>query len=333
MPEPLTLAFVSSAFNEAENLEELHRRCRAVHAELRREFAEQVALEFRFVVADNGSSDDSLAVLEQLSQRDPLVHPLANHANYGPEPSIVNAMDQARNCDLIVVLCSDLQDPPELAINMTRTLLQKSSIDAVLAVKKRSAGGPVLRLARRTYYKVLGYSSRRQLVPGGFHGFGCYRRDVVEEALRYWENTDLNFRQCLANASQSAQLIDYVQAERQRGVSSYRGWGYWPEALRALLSGDAAASRLALAIGLGGLFLAVLVGALLLVNVLSGVSGYGAGVPTLMGLVLISFALQMLMFAVLSRQIESLRMGGFRPKVRFRHVQARKLAESNLQGS
>jgi glycosyltransferase involved in cell wall biosynthesis len=318
MPEPLTLAFVSSAFNEAENLEELHRRCRQAHAELRREFAGRFPLDFLFVVADNGSSDASLEVLQELSRHDPAVQPLANRANYGPEPSAVNALEQARRCDLLVLLCSDLQDPPELVIPMVRALLERPELDAVMAVKKQSAGGPMLRLARRIYYKVLGYSSRLQRVPSGFHGFGCYRRDVMEEALRYWDDTDLNFRQCLANASQSPLLIDYLQAERQRGVSSYRAWGYWQEALRSLLSADAAASRLALLIGCGGLLLSMLVAGLLLVNFLSGNSGYGRGIPTVMGLVLISFALQMLMFAVLSRQIEALRMGGFRVKVRFR---------------
>jgi len=318
MPEPLTLAFVSSAFNEAENLEELHRRCRQAHAELRREFAGRFPLDFLFVVADNGSSDASLEVLQELSRHDPAVQPLANRANYGPEPSAVNALEQARRCDLLVLLCSDLQDPPELVIPMVRALLERPELDAVMAVKRQSAGGPMLRLARRIYYKVLGYSSRLQRVPSGFHGFGCYRRDVMEEALRYWDDTDLNFRQCLANASQSPLLIDYLQAERQRGVSSYRAWGYWQEALRSLLSADAAASRLALLIGCGGLLLSMLVAGLLLVNFLSGNSGYGRGIPTVMGLVLISFALQMLMFAVLSRQIEALRMGGFRVKVRFR---------------
>ena len=320
MSEPLTLAFVSSAFNEAENLEELHRRCRAAHAELRREFADRLVLDFLFVVADNGSGDASLAVLEALSRSDPAVRPLANLANYGPEASAANALTQAQSSDLLVLLCSDLQDPPEMVIPMVRSLLERQHLDAVLAVKKRSAGGPLLSLARRSYYKILGYSSRLQLVPRGFHGFGCYRCDVVEEALRYWNTTDLNLRQCLANATQSPLLIDYVQADRLRGISSYRGWGYWPEALRALLSGDAAASRLSLLIGCAGLILATFVGLLLLVNFLSGNSGYGRGIPTVMGLILISFAVQMLMFAMLSRQIEALRMGGFRPKGRFRRM-------------
>ncbi len=320
MSETLTLAFVSSAFNEAENLEELHRRCRAVHAELQQEFADRLELQFRFVVADNGSTDSSLTVLEGLSRRDHDVHPLANRANYGPEASSVNALEQAAGCDLIVLLCSDLQDPPEVAATMVRTLLQQPEVDAVLAVKKRSAGGPLLQLARKIYYRILGYSSRLRMVPSGFHGFGCYRREVLGEALRYWSQTDLNCRQCLANASQSPLMMDYRQADRQRGASSYRSWGYWPEAMRSLVSGDAAASRIALLIGSGGLLLAVLVGVLLLANFLRGTSGYGGGIPTVMGLVLLSFAVQMLMFAVLSRQIEALRMGGFRTKVRFRQL-------------
>jgi len=319
-PEIHTLAFVSSAFNEAENLAELHRRCREAHAELQREFAGRLTLEFRFVVADNGSGDDSHSVLEELCRRDPEVVALANRRNYGPEASVVNALKQVEDCDFVVLLCSDLQDPPELAVTFGRALLENPQVDAVLGVKNRSAGGPLLRVARRTYYKILGYSSRLQAVPGGFHGFGCYRQAVVEEVQRYWASTDLNFRQCLANACQSPKLVDYQQADRVRGLSSYRGWGYWPEAMRAVVSGDAAASRLALTIGGTGLVLALLLAALLLINVLRGSSGYEGGVPTVMGLVLLSFAVQMLMFAVLSRQIEALRMGGFRPKVRFRRL-------------
>lgn len=316
----LSLAFVSSAFNEEENLEELHRRCRAVHANLEREFGDRFDLGFAMLVADNGSEDGSLALLEELNRKDRAVVALANRMNYGVEASAGNLIDQARVYDLVVLLCSDLQDPPEIAGEMVRTLLEKPEHDAVLAVKKRSAGGPLMRLARRGYYRALGLSSRRPLVPSGFHGFGCYRQAVLEEAMRFWGATDLNLRQCLANACQSPVLIEYMQADRLRGVTSYRGWGYWPEALRALLSGDAAASRLALTIGSAGLLLAVLVGVVLLVNVLLGRSGYGGGVPTVMGLVLISFAVQMLMFAVLSRQIEALRMGGFRQRVLFRRL-------------
>lgn len=207
----LTLAFVSSAFNEEENLEELHRRCRAVHDELALEFNDRFKLRFNMIVADNGSVDDSLAVLEELISRDGSVVALANRMNYGVEASTANVIEQARSYDLVVLLCSDLQDPPEVAGAMVRSLLEQPQHDAVLAVKTRSTGGPLLRLLRRTYYRALGLSSRRPMVPNGYHGFGCYRQAVLEEALRLWKATDLNVRQCLANGSQAPVLIEYVQ--------------------------------------------------------------------------------------------------------------------------
>ena len=316
----ITLGFLSPAYNEAENLGELHSRCRAAHSELQKEFSESIDLEFRMLVADNGSDDGSLAILEQLIREDHAIEVLANRTNYGVEASVGNLLAQAREFDLVVLMCADLQDPPELAISMVRELLQQPGLDAVLAVKQQSVGGTMLRLARRTYYRALGLSSRSMAVPRGFHGFGCYRQAVLEEAVRFWNATDMNARQCLMTACQSPLLLGYVQSDRLRGVSSYGSWGYWAEAMRALLSGDAAASRMALAIGSTGMAMAVLAGLFVLGNTLGGSSRYSGGVPTLIGIVLVSFALQMLMFAVLSRQIEGMRMGGLRRRVHFRRL-------------
>jgi len=214
----LTLAYVTSAYNEALNLEELHRRCRLAWQNLAEEFVSETGQElgFRMVVADNHSSDDSLATLQRIIANDPEVIGIANAANYGAEASMVNALRCAQDCDLVVLLCSDLQDPPELSIAMVQRLLREEQTDAVLAIKSRSAGGPLLRMARRGYYRALGVSSRLQLVPSGFHGFGCYRSEVVAEVLRYWEESELNLRMCMANACQSPAKIEYIQPDRTR---------------------------------------------------------------------------------------------------------------------
>jgi hypothetical protein len=320
----LTLAYVTSAYNETLNLEELHRRCRLAWQTLAKEIKGGTGQElgFRMVIADNHSSDDSLATLQRIIASDPNVIGIANAANYGPEASVANALQHARACDLVVVLCSDLQDPPELSVAMVRRLLHERRTDAVMAIKRSSTGGPLLRVARRAYYIVLGISSRLQLVPSGFHGFGCYRSEVVDEVLHYWEESSgLNLRMCMANACQNPTRIEYSQPERMRGNSSYVGPAYVLEAARALFSADAAASRLALSIGSAGMAVAMVIGMVLLVNYFSGNSQYQGGVPTVMGLVLMSFGIQMLMFAVMSRQIESLRMSGFRPRVHSRLIQ------------
>lgn len=316
----ISLAFVSSAYNEEKNLELLYQRCRSAHRRLCSECYQMAEAKFHFIIADNASTDQSVSVMHRLCQEDPSITLLVNRKNYGPEASVANVLKIAKEYDLIVLLCSDLQDPPELAVAMVKSLFTQASHDAVLAIKERSIGNCMLRVARRCYYKALGYSTRLQKVPGGFHGFGCYQRDVIEDALQYWEQTDLNLRQCLANACHSPSYIGYEQADRVHGVSSYKGWGYWSEAFRSLAAGDASASRLALLIGTSGMVIGVITAILLAFNVLRGNSGYGGGIPTVMALVLLSFTLQMLMFGLVSRQIEALRMGGLRPKVSFRTV-------------
>lgn len=318
--QSISLAFVTSAYNESQNLEELYDRLYASFASLRDEFALTINLKFRFVIADNCSQDESLRVLELLASNHQGVTVLINRANYGPEASAANALRHSPSSDLYVLLCSDLQDPPELAVDMVRSLLTCQDLDAVFAVKSRSTGSLLTRLARCSYYKALDYTTRLQPVPTGFHGYGCYRRDVIDDALRYWDITDFNLRQCLANASQSTVHIQYAQAARKHGKSSYRRGGYWLEASRSLFSADAAGSRVALFISICGFILAILLGVLLLANYLSGTSGYGRGIPTIMGLILIGFALQLLMISILSRQVESLRIGGIRSKVRFYEI-------------
>lgn len=326
----LTLAYVTSAYNETLNLEELHCRCRLAWQSLAREIESETGQElgFRMVIADNHSSDNSLKTLQRIIASDPDVIGIANVSNYGAEASMVNALKYTLDCDLVVLLCSDLQDPPELSVGMVQRLLREEQTDAVLAIKSRSAGGPLLRMARRGYYRALGVTSRLQLVPSGFHGFGCYRSEVVAEVLRYWEESGLHLRMCMANACQNPAKIEYLQPDRTRGESSLNSshvgsaWSaYTLLATRHLLSADAAASRLALSIGGIGMVLALVVGMALLANFLTGNSRYQGGVPTVMGLVLMSFSIQMLMFAVMSRQIEGLRMAGFRPRVRSHLIQ------------
>jgi glycosyltransferase involved in cell wall biosynthesis len=315
------LVFVTSCFNEEGNVRELHRRCRAVHQRIRRDVRGAEGLTFAMVIADNCSHDATLAVLEELVAEDPEVLVLANASNYGPEASVANALAHTREGDLVLLLASDLQDPPELALEMVERLLSEPGCDGVLAVKSRSSGSPSLRMCRRLYYVALGYSSRLRLVPGGFHGFGVYPHHALQEALELWGSSGWSLRLCLLNGCPSPSRVGYEQAERNWGSSTYQGWAYPKEALQALLAADSTGSRLAFLLGSAGLLAAGGVGIFLLLNWLGGRSGYERGIPTVMALVLGSFAAQMLMIALLSRQVEEIKLAGrLRPRVRHRIV-------------
>lgn len=62
------------------------------------------------MIADNHSRDDILVTLRRIIASDPEVIGIANATNYVAEASMVNTLKYAHDCDLVVLLCSDLHD-------------------------------------------------------------------------------------------------------------------------------------------------------------------------------------------------------------------------------
>src|SRR5687767_14355244 len=72
---------------------------------------------FELVVVDDGSRDGTLAILEELAERDERVKVVALSRNFGHQPALTAGLDHARG-DAVVMLDSDLQDPPEVIPEM-----------------------------------------------------------------------------------------------------------------------------------------------------------------------------------------------------------------------
>jgi glycosyltransferase involved in cell wall biosynthesis len=317
---PRTLAFVASCFNEEANLAELYRRCLAVFEAHQASDPLGLPWCFAMTLADNGSSDATAERLLELASADPRVQVLLNARNYGPEPSVVNGLART-SADLVVLLASDLQDPPELVTAMLQQLEQGNPpADAVLACKRSLPNGPVMDIGRWVYYRLLAFGTRTQRAPNGFHGFGVYRAEVVHDAVELWRHTPMSLRQALARSAHAPRTFLYDLSARRHGSSSYGLLGYVQEGLEAVFSGDAITTRLTMRLGIGALLAAVLVGVAVLVNVARGTSGYAAGTPTLMLLVLASLGIQALLLSMLSFQIENLHLPIKRPVVRARRV-------------
>lgn len=315
-----TLAFVASCLNEEGNVAELHRRCLAVFESFSQPRGGAERWRFAMTLADNGSSDGTAAALLAIRRQDPRVQVLLNARNYGPEPSVVNGFAHTE-ADLVVLLASDLQDPPELVGAMLAALVEGDGrADAVLACKRSLPRGPLLDLGRWFYYRLLAFGTRNERAPNGFHGFGVYRAEVVQDAVDLWRQTAMSLRQALRLSSHAPLTFAYDLSARPTGRSSYRLLGYLREGLAAVFSGDAITTRLTIRLGLLALLAAIGVGLAVVVNVARGASGYAAGTPTVMLLVLASLGIQALLIAMVSYQIENLNLPVKRPVVRCRSL-------------
>jgi polyisoprenyl-phosphate glycosyltransferase len=139
-----SLSIVCPVYNEVSNIPHLYERLTAaLHG-----FSGTLELIF----VNDGSSDDSLGLLKILHERDARVKIVNLSRNFGHQTAICAGLDFASG-DRVVVMDSDLQDPPEVL----PALLEKHAegFDVVYAVRKHRKESLCKRLAYAGFYRLL----------------------------------------------------------------------------------------------------------------------------------------------------------------------------------
>ncbi|GMV98242.1 MAG: glycosyl transferase family 2 [Phycisphaerae bacterium] len=104
----MRISIVLPCYNESANIAELHQRLDQV--------AGRIDGEVEFVFVDDGSRDDTLALLKEVARNDPRVRVLGLSRNFGHQAALTAGLDYATG-DAVVVMDADLQHPPELILD------------------------------------------------------------------------------------------------------------------------------------------------------------------------------------------------------------------------
>ncbi len=138
-------------YNEEESLPYLYDRLVRLGEKI-----EHYTLEFLFV--NDGSSDNSLNMVKELREIDARVCYLSLSRNFGKEVAMGAAFDYV-NGDSVVIIDADLQDPPELILEMLK--YYEEGYDDVYAKRKSREGETWLKkMTSKTFYRVLHTVSR-----------------------------------------------------------------------------------------------------------------------------------------------------------------------------
>ena len=123
------ISIVSPCYNEEKNLHQLYKEVRA-------QFQESLTnYEYEHIFIDNCSTDQTPEILRELAAQDQNVKVIFNSKNFGHIRSPVHALFQAQG-DAIIMLVSDLQDPPHLIPEFVKKWEEGNQI--VVGVKKES---------------------------------------------------------------------------------------------------------------------------------------------------------------------------------------------------
>lgn len=186
----------------------------------------EVAFEFLFI--DDGSRDRTLEKMQELAQRDSRVKYISFSRNFGKEAGIYAGLENATG-DYVVVMDSDLQDPPALLPEMYRSIRQEG-YDCVGSRRVTRKGEPPIRsLFARLFYKLINRMSNAEIVDGA-RDFQMMSRQVVEAILSMGEYNRFS-KGIFGWIGFKKKWLEYENIERVAGETK---WSFWKLFLYAI---------------------------------------------------------------------------------------------------
>ncbi len=225
-------------FNEEENLPELIRRVIAVC----RDFCKKKELEekdrgkpsFELIVVDDGSSDNSAAILRRSVGEISEMTALFFAENCGQHTAVRAGMKWSCG-DIVITLDGDLQNPPEEIPNLLRAI---EGVDVVGTIRRCRQDSFFRRTASFCVNSIIGIIIKRS-TGIMMHDYGCmlraYRRRVVDALLQCGNRS--GFIPVLANRfAEKTREIEVRHNERKHGKSKYSLWRLFVLQWKLLLS-------------------------------------------------------------------------------------------------
>lgn len=205
-----TLDIVTSAYNEEECIPELYRRLIEV-------LSQEKDYSWRFLVADNCSTDKTWQVIKELSIKDPRVLGFRMSRNFTLDEAITAGIDQAA-ADAVVIMCSDLQDPPEVIPLFLRQY--ELGYEQVLArVVKRDSVPPLRRFLSHIYYFTANKLTDNR-IPRGVSDFRLVSKKVYA-SVRLMQERHRFMRGLFAWTGFKTSIIEIERPERFAGESQF----------------------------------------------------------------------------------------------------------------
>lgn len=289
------ITILTPCYNEALNVRELHRRVQAMAA---------TVPEYRFehLFIDNASKDNTVDVLRSMAAEDPTVKVIVNARNVGADRSGMHAFLQAQG-DAVGSLVADLQDPPELFVEMIREW--EKGVPIVVAIKNTSDENGLMYRLRTAYYRLVGRLTNVEVLEH-FTGFGLYDRCVVEHIRAHFRDPYPYFRGMIAELGLPYTKVLYNQKRRERGISKNNFYSLYDLAMLGITNLSKVPLRLVIFSGFVSAFISFAVGMFYLAYKLIFWTRFNVGIaPVVLGMFFLG-SVQLIAMGIIGEYVGSI---------------------------
>jgi dolichol-phosphate mannosyltransferase len=203
------LSVIIPIYNEEGNIPALFERLNSVVSKM------EVEKEFLFV--NDGSRDNSIALIKALAAKNTFVKYIDFSRNFGHQVAVSAGLDKASG-DAIVIIDADLQDPPELIIEMFNKM--QNGFDVVYAKRRARKGESFLKkFTARMFYRILG-SITSVSIPVDTGDFRIMSKQVAD-IVKSMPEKEKFLRGQISWVGFEQTFVEYDRDERQTGETGY----------------------------------------------------------------------------------------------------------------
>lgn len=289
------LSIIVPCYNEEETISSFLKELQKIEQKLKNQ------LVFDYIFINDGSKDNTLAILRDIASRFENVHYLSFSRNFGKEAALLAGLEVADG-DFITVMDADLQDPPELLAEMYEKI--QEGFDVVGTCRADRKGESAIRsFFSKMFYKLINSVSDTAMVDG-VRDFRLMTKQVVDSILEL-EEVNRFSKGIFSWVGFDVTYIAYENRERVAGETSWNFWSLLKYSMEGFINFSEAPLNLSLLAG-GFSFLLSLLGIFIIIIRKLTVGGSVTGWASLVCIILLMGGLQLLSLGIIGKYISKI---------------------------
>lgn len=215
MKELDLISIVIPCFNEEEAIPLIYNELENV--------TKNITAEFEYIFINDGSKDNTLNILRTLSESDDKrVKYISFSRNFGKEAALYAGLKKSKG-DYVVVMDVDLQDPPEMLVEMYE-LIKNEDYDCIGARRISREGEPIIRsFFAKKFYNVINRISDTEIVDGA-RDYRLMTRQMINAILQITEYNRFS-KGIFSWVGFNTKYLEYKNKERVAGETTWSFWG------------------------------------------------------------------------------------------------------------
>lgn len=186
-----------------------------------KKYLDTMDVDYEIIFVNDGSKDKTVEECLKVKEKDNNVKILNFSRNFGKEAAMYAGLNEAKG-DLVVIMDTDLQDPPKLLPEMYN-ILQSNEYDSVATYRVNRKGEPPIRsFFARMFYKMINKMIDVEIVDGA-RDYRMMKRTMVDAIISMNEYHRFS-KGIFAWVGFNTKYLEYENVERVAGETK---WSFW----------------------------------------------------------------------------------------------------------